>query len=667
MAEKQQGTLSIHTENIFPIIKKWLYSEHDIFLRELISNAVDAMSKRKAIQPDLSEENLKIEVKVNKTKKTLEIIDYGIGMTSEEVEKYINQIAFSGAEEFVEKFKDKQTSIIGHFGLGFYSSFMVAEKVTIDTLSYQDGAEPARWECEGNIDYSLKKGTRKDIGTTVTVHLNKDNKEYLEEAKIRELIEKYSNFMPYPIFINQDKEPANQKEPLWNKKPKDVTDEDYKEFYKKMFHEWEDPLFWIHLNMDYPYNLKGILYFPKFKYNFDINQGKVKLFCNNVFVADDLKELIPEFMLMLRGGIDIPDIPLNVSRSFLQHDKQVQNLSQYVIKKIADSLQDIFKNDRKRYEGFWEDISPFIKYGILTNDKFSEAMKDSLIFKSMNNDYVTIQEYRDRNKSDAKPQKIFYAPGENTQVSYLNMMKEQGLEALFSNPMIDNHLFQHLETKDSAISFVRVDSEIHENLENKEKTEIADSVNRTPSEKLKELFEITLNDELEASYSKDSYGDFIKKYPEAVQILTPFTRSKDDFTYIKPYEIPFPIREKLGKQAFNEIVEHLHTEVKTEVKHLKSAEIPAMIVFNEFMRRYQEMNTFGNRNDFDMLKHHTLVVNADNRTIQKILDLNEKGEKEKVTLLIQYIHDLAMLEQKPFTGKELQSFVEKSNAILDLI
>ena len=453
MTDKKTGKLSIHTENIFPIIKKWLYSEHDIFLRELISNAIDAMNKRKAIDPEVKSEDLKIEIKTNKKKKTLEVIDYGIGMNATEIKKYINQIAFSGAEDFIEKYKDKQSSIIGHFGLGFYSSFMVAKKVTIDSLSFKKGSHPAFWECEGETEYKAEDGKRKDIGTTVTVYLNKDNEEYLEEHKIKELIEKYSNFMPFPIFLNKEKEAINQKEALWLKKPKDVTDEEYKEFYKKLFHDWDDPLFWIHLNVDFPFNLKGILYFPKIKNQLEMNQGKVKLFCNNVFVADDLKQIVPEFLLLLKGGIDIPDIPLNVSRSFLQHDQQVQKISQYIIRKIADSLKDIFKEDRKKYEGFWDDIHYFIKYGILSDEKFSEAMKDHIIFKTTQDDFITIKEYRERNKSKDKPQKIFYAQSEDTQVTYLNLMKEQGIEVIYSHPIIDSHLFQHLEMKDRDVTF----------------------------------------------------------------------------------------------------------------------------------------------------------------------------------------------------------------------
>ena len=669
MSESKQtnksGKLSIHTENIFPIIKKWLYSEHDIFLRELISNAVDAISKRKTIEPDLDEKDLKIEIKVNKKKNTIEVIDHGIGMTAAEVKKYINQIAFSGAEDFVEKFKDKQANIIGHFGLGFYSTFMVAKKVTIDSLSYRKNSKPAYWECEGDIEFSLKEGKRSKVGTTVTVYLNKDNHEYIEDHKIKELIETYSNFTPFPIEFN--KEIVNQKEALWLRKPKDVTEEEYKEFYKNLFHDYNDPLFWIHLNVDFPFNLKGILYFPKIKNQIDINTGKVKLFCNNVFVADDLKGIIPEFLLLLRGGIDIPDIPLNVSRSFLQQDQQVAKISKFIIKKVADSLKEIFQSDRKKYEGFWEDINQFIKYGILTDEKFNESMRDIVIFKSSQEDFVTVKEYQERNKSKDKPQKIYYAQSEDTQVSYLKLMKEQGIEVIFSSSFLDNHLFQDLEMKNRDVTFIRIDSEINENLIDKDKKEVVDAANKTISDKIKKIFNSTLNEKIEASFSKDSYGKFIKKYPEAVLILAPFIRTQDDFTYIKSYEITPSAREKLGEEAYAEIMKNTYFEIKTEIKHLKSKNIPAMIVFNEFTRRFQEMNYLQQSTDFDMLKNHTLIVNPENEIIKNILKLEEKGKKDKVELLVKYIHELALLEQKRFSGKELQAFIEKANKILKLI
>lgn len=667
MPDKTKGNLSIHTENIFPIIKKWLYSEHDIFLRELISNSIDAMNKRKMMEPEVNPDDLKIQIKINKKKKTLEIIDTGIGMTSSEIKKYINQIAFSGAEDFIEKYKDKQSSIIGHFGLGFYSSFMVATKVTIDSLSFKKGTKPAYWECEGDTDYILGDSKRKEVGTTVTIHLNKDNETYLEENKVKELIEKYSNFMPFPIFLNKEKEPVNQKEALWLRKPKDVTDEEYKEFYKSLFHDYNEPLFWIHLNVDFPFNLKGILYFPKIKNQIEMNQGKVKLFCNNVFVADDLKEIIPEFLLLLKGGIDIPDIPLNVSRSFLQQDQQVKKISQYIIKKIADSLKTIFKEDRKKYEGFWEDIQYFIKYGILTDEKFADAIKDHIIFKTANDDYITIKEYQERNKSKDKPQKIYYAQGEDTQVTYLNLMKEQGIEVIYANAIIDSHLFQNLEMKEKDITFVRIDSEINENLIDKEKAEIVDASNRTNSEKIKEMFDKALNDNIEASFNKDDYAAFIKKFPEAINTLAPFVRNQDDFTYIKPYDIPLNIREKLGHEAYSEIQQKVFLTITSDVKFLKSKSIPAMIVFNEFMRRFQEMNYLSQGKDNDMLKNHTIVVNSENETVKKILKLYEDGKIDKAKLLINYIHELALLEQKQFSGNELRSFIENSNKILEMV
>ena len=659
---KKKGNLSIHTENIFPIIKKWLYSEHDIFIRELISNAIDATSKRKAVDESFKEEEQKIEIKLDKKKNTIEIIDHGIGMTKEEVEKYINQIAFSGAEDFVEKYKD-QENIIGHFGLGFYSSFMVSDKVTIDTLSWQDGTEPAFWECDGDIEYSMGKGKRKEIGTTITLHITKDNKEYLEEHKIKELVEKYSNFVPYPIYLNDEKEKINIESALWNKKPKDVTPEEYKEFYKNLFHDYNEPLFWIHLNVEYPFNLKGILYFPKVGNTIDLNKGKVKLFCNNVFVADDLKDFIPEFLLLLRGGIDIPDIPLNVSRSFLQHDKEVQKISKYIIKKIADSLKEIFKEDRKKYEGFWEDINHFIKYGIISDEKFYDAMKDHVIFKTTNDDYVTIDEYLSRNKSDEKPQKVYYATNDKKLVSYLNLMKEQGVEVIYSNSILDNHLFQHIEMKNADITFVRIDSEINENIVNKE----VDDANNEKINKIKEKFTKFLNNKTQASFDKESYKKFIEKYPTAATELGSFLTTKDDFTYINPYEIPSDVKEKIGDEAFNEILSKMHVDITVDVKNLKSEKIPTMIVFNEFMRRYQEMNYMMQNSDFDMLKSHTLMVNYNNPIVKKIVDLYEKDDMEKAKLVTQYIHNLALIEQKQFVGEELTDFIDKSTRILDLI
>lgn len=657
---KETGSLSIHTENIFPIIKKWLYSQHDIFLRELISNSVDAISKRKYADSNFKEEDMKVEVKLDKGKKTIQVIDNGIGMTAEEIKKYINQIAFSGAEDFINKYKDVQNNMIGHFGLGFYSAFMVSDKVTIDSLSYLEGSEPAFWECDGSTEFSMSKGKRKEIGTTVTIYLNEENGEYADAGKIREILERYCNFMPCPIMF-EDKQ-VNQKEALWNRKPGEVKDEEYIEFYKNVFHDYMDPVFWIHLNVDFPFNLKGILYFPKLRNEPDFFKGEVKLYCNNVFVADNLEDLIPEFLLLLKGGIDIPDIPLNVSRSFLQNDSQVKKISQYIVKKVSDHFNNTFKEDRKKYESYWEDINAFIKFGLLKEDDFFEAMKDIIIFKTASGDYVTIEEYKARNKSEGEKTKIWYAASEDTQVSYLNLMKEQGIEVIFQNSPLDTHLYQQLENKLGNIEFMRIDSEVNDLIVNKEGVE-GDS-----EDKLKELFYDALDQKVEANFSKESYADFLKKYPNAATILSPYLIQNDEQTIIKPYELPENVRKELGSEAMKALLDNAFTEIKVEVKSLKSADIPSMIVFSEYMRRWHDMDMLSHQNaSSDMLKYHTLVVNRDNEVIKKILNLSMQGKNEEAKTLCSYIHDLSLLEQKPFTGKELKSFINKANQVLSYL
>ncbi len=664
MAEKnkEKGSLSIHTENIFPIIKKWLYSQHDIFLRELISNSVDAMSKRRYADENFKLEDMKVEIKLDKSKKTLKVIDYGIGMTGEEIKKYINQIAFSGAEDFINKFKDVQSNIIGHFGLGFYSSFMVAEKVTIDSLSFVEGSEPAFWECDGSTDYTLGKGKRKEIGTTITIYLNEENAEYAEDKKIQDILERYCNFMPYPIMFG-DKQ-VNQKEALWNRAPKDVTREEYIEFYKQVFHDYMDPVFWIHLNVDFPFNLKGILYFPKLRNEPDFFKGEVKLYCNNVFVADNLEDLIPEFLLLLKGGIDIPDIPLNVSRSFLQNDTQVRKISQYIVKKVADHFLNTFKEDRKKYEEYWEDINAFIKFGLLKEDDFFEAMKDIVIFKTASGDYVTIEEYKARNQSSDEKTKIWYAGSEDTLVSYLNLMKEQGIEVIFQNSPLDMHLYQRLEGKIDKIEFLRIDSEMNDLMVNKDDS----GANADMEEKLKGIFYRAMDQSVEASFSKESYAEFIKKHPVAVTSLAPYIIQKDEQTIIMPYDLPAEVKAELGTDGMKAIQEHVFTELKVEVKSLKSNDIPAMIVFSEYMRRWHDMDMLSKQNNAaDMLKYHSLVINRENPIIKKIVELDEQGREDEVKTLCSYIHDLSLLEQKPFSGKELKSFIEKANQVLGYI
>jgi molecular chaperone HtpG len=667
MAEKktEKGTLSIHTENIFPIIKKWLYSQHDIFLRELISNAVDAINKRKYADPGFKAEDMKIQVKLDAKKNTIEVSDTGIGMTAEEVRKYINQIAFSGAEEFINKFKDVQSNIIGHFGLGFYSSFMVADKVTIDSLSYAPDSVAAYWECDGSTDYSMKAGKRSEVGTTVTLHLNEDSKSYADEGKIRGILEKYCNFMNWPIMFKDEQ--VNQKEALWNRKPKDVTEEEYKEFYRNVFHDYNDPVFWIHLNADFPVNLRGILYFPKLRNEPDFFKGEVKLFCNNVFVADNLEDLVPDFLLLLKGGIDIPDIPLNVSRSFLQNDAQVQKITRYIVKKVADRFVETFAEDRKKYEDYWEDINTFIKFGLLKDDDFFEAMKDKIIFKSASGDYVTLEEYKARNQAQEGKTRVWYASGEDTQVSYLRLMKEQGIEVLFQTSPLDTHLYQLLESKLENTEFIRIDSEVNDLLVNQDKKELVDLENRTDSDKLADIFYRALGQKVEASFSKESYAEFLKNHPKAATTLTPYLVQDGERTIVRPYEIPVAVREELGQDTVKELFEHVYTDLKVEVKSLKSADIPSMIVFNEFMRRWHDMDMLNRNAGKSMLMHHTLVVNQENPVIRKIVELDAVGKREEVETLCKYIHDLSMLEQRAFNGDELKDFVGRANKILNYL
>ena len=519
----EHGSLSINSQNIFPIIKKWLYSDHDIFYRELISNGCDAITKLKKLamigeynEPD--DADYKVVVKVNSTDKTIKIIDNGLGMTADEVNQYINQIAFSGAEAFLEKYKDKANDdqIIGHFGLGFYSAFMVADKVTIDTLSYTDGAKPVHWECDGGTEYDMKEGSKTTVGSEMTLYLNEDSYEFANEYRAREVIEKYCSFMPIPIFLEkEDGEPQyetideddvkdtdtviehiveeakteevekddgttetvetvparkkakilkrpvalNDTTPLWNKHPNECTEEEYKEFYRKVFHDYKEPLFWIHLNMDYPFNLKGILYFPKLNTEYETIEATVKLYNNQVFVADNIKEVIPEFLLLLKGVIDCPDLPLNVSRSALQNDGFVKKISDYITKKVSDKLSGMYKTDKENYEKYWDDINPFIKFGCLRDEKFAEKMNDYIIFKNIDGKYLTLKECLEENK-EKHENTIFYASNETEQSQYINMFREEGIDVVILNQSIDQAFITTLENKNEGLKFARVDADI---------------------------------------------------------------------------------------------------------------------------------------------------------------------------------------------------------------
>lgn len=618
---RENGSISIHTENIFPIIKKWLYSEKDIFVRELVSNASDAISKLKKLasigEAEIPDDNKYfIKVVVDKDSKTLQIIDNGIGMTDEEVKKYINQIAFSGAKDFVEKYKDKTDDgqIIGHFGLGFYSAFMVAERVQIDTLSYQKGVEAVKWLSSGGTEFEMDSSSRDERGTTITLHMAEDSLEFLDEFKMREVLEKYCSFMPVEIFLadaakkdeqddkgeKKEPKPLNDTNPLWLKNPKDCTDEEYKEFYKKVFHDFNDPLFWIHLNMDYPFNLKGILYFPKLKHEFETNEGQIKLFYNQVFVADNIKEVIPEFLLLLKGMLDCPDLPLNVSRSFLQNDGYVSKISAHITKKVADKLSAIFESERENYNKYWDDINPFVKYGCLREQKFFDRVKDILIYKTTNGDYVTIKDYLDRNKEKHKD-KVFYVTDEKQQSQYIKIFRDNGMEAVILAAMIDNHFISFLEMKEEGVKFTRIDADLSESLKESENADDADV--KESADNLEKLF-------------KEVLGD---------------------------------------------------SNLKLQVESLKSEAVPGMILLSEQSRRMQEMSRmFGGMDMSTMFpKEHTLVLNRKNSLIQMLLRLKDKDDRKDDTKMIcEQIYDLAMMSHKQLEPDAMTKFIERSNQIL---
>ncbi|NFT90839.1 molecular chaperone HtpG [Clostridium botulinum] len=638
---KENGNISIHTENIFPIIKKWLYSDKDIFIRELISNACDAISKLKRLsalgEANVDEnEKFKVTVIVNKEKKTLKFIDNGIGMTEEEVKKYINQVAFSGAEDFVEKYKDKMdegSDIIGHFGLGFYSAFMVSDKVQIDTLSYKEGSEPTRWICEGGTEFEISNSDSKnERGTTITLYINEDSNEFLEEYKLRTIITKYCSFLPIEIYLedeNKVKEepkyetkknedgteyqelitpegakPLNDTHPLWMKKPSECTDEEYKAFYRHVFTDFNEPLFWIHLNVDYPFNLKGILYFPKLKHELEATEGQVKLYNNQVFVADNIKEVIPEFLLLLKGAIDCPDLPLNVSRSFLQNDKDVAKISNHIIKKVADKLTSLFKNSRDEYNKFWNDIQIFIKYGCLRDEKFYEKIKDIIIFKTINDEYVTLKDYLEKAK-EKHENKVFYVNDVRQQSQYIKLFKECGLDAIILDASLDNHLISFLEMKESGVQFTRIDSDISDVLKSDEDSNTKEV--KELNKKIEEMFKSTL-------------GEKIKNI---------------------------------------------------SVEGLKDAGTPAMILISEHSRRMAEMSKMYAAMNmpagmFDEEK--TLVLNNNNIIVKKLISLSEdESKKEDVKFICEHIFDLAKIANKELSPEDMDEFIKRNNELLSRI
>jgi len=615
----EKGYISIETENIFPIIKKWLYSDKDIFLREIVSNASDAISKLKKLH-DIGEASLpegykpRIEVRVNKENGTIAVSDNGIGMTDEEVKKYINQIAFSGVKDFIEKYKDKtdDQQIIGHFGLGFYSSFMVSDKVTIDTLSYREGADAVYWESTGNTEYSMKQSEKNTMGTVVTLHIAEDSKEFLDVWKIREILKKYFAFLQYEIYLidenkkkdekkdeKEEDKPINNTSPLWLKNPRDCTDEEYKDFYHEVFLDFNDPLFWIHINMDYPFNMKGIIYFPKLKHEFEPLEGKIKLFYNQVFVADNIKEVIPEFLMLLKGCLDCPELPLNVSRSFLQNEGYVDKISNHIIKKVADKLKLLFNKEKENYEKYWDDINPFVKYGCLREPKFFERVKDIIIYKTINGKYVTQSEYLEQNKDTDKT--IYYVNDEKQQAQYIQMFKEQGLDAVILNTLIDTHFISFMESNNREVKFRRVDADITGSMKSEDSNE---EDNKKLAEKLEKIF-----------------------------------------------------RESTNKE-----------KLKIKVEALKNESTPAIVLISEEARRFKDMSrTFGtNFNTADLFPdEETLVLNSNNNIIKRIAALLEAdNRKEDVKLAAAHVYDLAAMSQRTLEPESMTKFFARSNELL---
>lgn len=620
--ENKKGNISIHTENIFPIIKKWLYSDKDIFVRELISNGCDAINKYKKLVSlgeieNKQDQDYKINVTIDKDNSTLIFEDNGIGMTEEEVEKYINQVAFSGAEDFVNKYKDKmseENDIIGHFGLGFYSAFMVSSKVQIDTLSYKEGAQAVKWVSEGQTEYELSASEdRKSRGTTITLFLADDSKEFLEEYTVRSIIDKYCSFLPVNIYLdvkdsskekdeNSENEikPLNDTYPLWLKSPKDCTDDEYKEFYRKVFNTFDEPLFWIHLNVDYPFNLKGILYFPKLKNEFELIEGKVKLYNNQVFVADNIKEVIPEFLLLLKGVIDCPDLPLNVSRSFLQNDKDVSKISKHIIKKVADKLKSLYKNERDNFEKFWDDIQVFIKFGCLKDEGFYDKIKDILLFKDINSNYITLNDYLEKCK-EKHENKVFYVSDEEQQSQYIKLFKDYDLDAVILDSSIDNHFISFIEFKNQGVTFNRIDADLSDVL--KDKNEDENKENKT---EIENLFK---------EYVKDKVKDY-------------------------------------------------------SVESLKSEDTTAIILVSEQSRRMAEMKSQFAGMDLGMNfeEEKTLVINDNSPIIKKLVSLkDDESKKDQIELVCNQIVDVALLANKELDAKELDEFINRNNKLMNML
>ena len=640
----RQGSLSINSENIFPIIKKWLYSDHDIFFRELISNGCDAITKLKKLDM-MGEYTLpndfkaRIDVIVNPEAKTLTFIDNGLGMTADEVDEYINQIAFSGATDFIEKYKDKTNDdqIIGHFGLGFYSAFMVADEVHIDTLSFKEGATPVHWECDGGTEYTMTDGDKAEVGTKITLFLNEDVLEFCNQYKAREVIKKYCSFMPTEIYLSKagdeaEPELLNETQPLWTKHPNECSKEDYQDFYRKVFMDYKEPLFWIHLNMDYPFNLKGILYFPKINMEYESIEGTIKLYNNQVFIADNIKEVIPEFLLLLKGVIDCPDLPLNVSRSALQNDGFVKKISEYITKKVADKLSGMCKTEKEEYEKYWDDISPFIKFGCLKDDKFCEKMTDYILFKNLDGKYMTLPEClevkpidvesetaTDENgekveaeiveddaveTEEGKEKVIYYVTDEQQQSQYINMFKAAKMDAVILTHNIDQPFVSQLEAKNEGIKFMRIDADL------------TDSFKAKTSKKVQE----------ELAAKAESLGKLFKK--------------------------------ALKKDG-----------IQIKMEKLKNKKIASMITLSEETRRMQDMMKMYAMPGMDMSmfggkEGETLVLNANHPLVQYV---TEHEEDDNTKMICEQLYDLAKIQHAPLDAEAMNKFILRSNEIMMML
>ena len=640
----EQGNISIHTDNIFPIIKKSLYSDHQIFLRELVSNGVDAIQKLNMVSRageyngEIGEPE--ITISIDKDNKTLSITDNGIGMTAEEVKKYINQVAFSSAEEFIQKYEGKADQpIIGHFGLGFYSSFMVAKQVEIDTLSYQEGAQAVRWTCDGSPKFVLDESQRTSRGTTIILTLEGEEEEFLEPARIRNLVKTYCDFMPVPVKM--DGEALNKQKAAWRDSPSSLTQEEYLEFYRYLYPFQEEPLLWVHLNTDYPFVINGILYFPKMRPDVDVTKGQIKLFCNQVFVSDNCEEIIPQFLMPMRGVIDSTDIPLNVSRSALQGDRTIKRIGDYIAKKVGDRLKELYRDNREQYVTAWKDLGTFVKFGVLNDEKFKKQVEDIIVFRttakleaaaavevqtaeddawqnvtsanSINLPYTTLKEYLERNQ-ERNENKVFYSTDEASQSTYIELHKNQGLEVLFMDSFIDTHFINFLEQEYRDVKFTRVDSDLDNTLLEDKTSEIVDpTTNKTKGEVIKELFEKALN-------------------KPKLNIRTESLKSDD------PQGTP-----------------------------------PAMVLLPEFLRRMREMSAMMQQQNVEFPEEHILLVNTAHPLIQNLVNLNQGSivhgdgvspTSQLVTMICQHVYDLALMSQKGFNAEGMKSFVERSNDVL---